>query len=185
MQSAVWVFLSHRLDESSSNYRSVLLTHLPTNFSSTEDFPDDWIPTTAICGKSMSIGTSKFLKVSCSLLTVKTKFFMPEFSSIFSWSLNYKILRWNNFLLLSLSFVARVLSKSAIKESEWLNCVQSKFFSNPLSAKNKHRSDFRSALAMRVRETEEKWAKSIVGKNTMNVRSFWVIGMRGLQYLRD
>lgn len=61
---------------------SLCVTHRPTNFSKTDDFPDDWIPTTAICGRSMSMGTSRFLNVSWSLLTVRTKFFMPGLESI-------------------------------------------------------------------------------------------------------
>ena len=41
------------------------ITYLPTKFSKTEDFPADWPPTTAICGKSMTIWVFMAVKASC------------------------------------------------------------------------------------------------------------------------
>ena len=40
-------------------------TYLPTKFSKTDDFPADCPPTTAIWGKSITIGTPSWVKASC------------------------------------------------------------------------------------------------------------------------
>lgn len=71
------------------------MIHLPTNFSKTEDFPLDCIPTTAICGKSMSMWTFSFLKVSWSLFIGKIIRLIPLFSAI-SWKfLSQKITKYS------------------------------------------------------------------------------------------
>ena len=42
----------------------VISTYFPTKFSSTDDFPADWPPTTAIWGKSMPVVTPREVKQS-------------------------------------------------------------------------------------------------------------------------
>ena len=54
-------------------------TYFPTKFSSTDDFPADWPPTTAIWGKSMTMGAPIDVKASCILLIMGIKASMPRF----------------------------------------------------------------------------------------------------------
>ena len=51
----------------------------PTKFSSTEDFPADCPPTTAICGRSMLLETPSCVKTSCILFMMGMRFSMPWF----------------------------------------------------------------------------------------------------------
>ena len=53
------------------------MTHLPTKFSKTEDFPADWPPTTAIWGRSMVLGTPNWVKTSCILFMMGMRASMP------------------------------------------------------------------------------------------------------------
>ena len=52
-------------------------SHLPTKFSKTDDFPADWPPTTAICGRSMTMGTPSCVKASCIRLMIGMRASMP------------------------------------------------------------------------------------------------------------
>ena len=42
-----------------------IVSYFPQKFSSTDDFPADCPPTTAICGRSMTMGTPRLEKASC------------------------------------------------------------------------------------------------------------------------
>ncbi len=52
-------------------------TYFPTKFSNTEDFPADWPPTTAICGRSMTMVTPSEVKASCMRLMMGMRDSIP------------------------------------------------------------------------------------------------------------
>lgn len=58
-------------------YQLPRITYFPTKFSSTELFPADWPPTTAICGRSSCMCTPSDVNASCSLLTMGINASMP------------------------------------------------------------------------------------------------------------
>jgi hypothetical protein len=53
------------------------MTYLPTKFSSTDDFPADCPPTTAIWGRSITMGAPSWVKASCMRLMTGIRFSMP------------------------------------------------------------------------------------------------------------
>ena len=54
-------------------------TYFPTKFSKTEDFPADCPPTTAIWGRSMTMGTPRVVKASCMRLMMGIRASIPRF----------------------------------------------------------------------------------------------------------
>ena len=57
-------------------------SYFPTKFSKTEDFPADWPPTTAICGKSMTMGTPSCVKASCIRLMMGMRASIPRLPGV-------------------------------------------------------------------------------------------------------
>ncbi len=53
------------------------MSYFPTKFSNTEDFPADCPPTTAICGKSITMGVPICVKASCIRLIIGMRASMP------------------------------------------------------------------------------------------------------------
>ena len=72
--------------------------YLPTKFSSTEDFPADCPPTTAIWGKSIVFGTPSWVKTSCILFIIGMRASIPALPDIL-------MLFTYNFFLLIIIFV--------------------------------------------------------------------------------
>ena len=60
------------------------ITYFPTKFSSTEDLPALWPPTTAICGRSMAMWTPSWVKASCIRLMIGMRASMPWLPDISS-----------------------------------------------------------------------------------------------------
>ena len=65
-------------------------TYFPTKFSKTDDFPADCPPTTAICGRSMTIGTPSLVKASCIRLMIGIKLSIPWLPDMISLNKNYQ-----------------------------------------------------------------------------------------------
>ena len=67
-----------------NHYSCDFVTYFPTKFSKTDDFPADCPPTTAIWGRSITIGTPSFVKASCIRLIIGIKFSIPVFPDMIS-----------------------------------------------------------------------------------------------------
>ena len=72
----LWFFSQLKTD---TQKRNKDISYFPTKFSSTDDFPADWPPTTAIWGKSMTMGTPSWVKASCIRLMIGMRASIPRF----------------------------------------------------------------------------------------------------------